>query len=104
MSRLRGRARKAARVSSGGVKLLLDENLSPRLLAFLQDKYPGSQHVEALLPRGSSDGVVWEAAATFEYITGKIARLLNDRVFDVQQFASDSESAFLILTLVASER
>jgi predicted nuclease of predicted toxin-antitoxin system len=28
------------------VKLLLDENLSPRLVALLSDVYPDSQHVE----------------------------------------------------------
>lgn len=37
------------------LKLLFDENLSPRLLESLHDEYPGSTHVETLGMRGQSD-------------------------------------------------
>jgi predicted nuclease of predicted toxin-antitoxin system len=44
------------------VKLLLDENLSPKLAQRLSDLYPGSRHIrECGLERGS-DGSVWEFA------------------------------------------
>jgi hypothetical protein len=44
------------------VKLLLDENLSPRLVEFLSDVYPGLQHVEDVgLGGGLTRGIafVW---------------------------------------------
>jgi len=44
------------------VKLLFDENLSPRLVPLIQDLFPGSTHVrpEGLLQ--TPDRVVWEFA------------------------------------------
>jgi len=44
------------------VKLLLDENLSPRLAAALSDLYPGSQSVRECGLRGASDIEVWQFA------------------------------------------
>ena len=44
------------------MRLLIDENLSIRLVALLQAEYPGSAHVEQLLGRGRSDDEVWEHA------------------------------------------
>jgi len=44
------------------VKLLLDENLSPRLVEALSDLYPGSAHVENLGLGGARDGDVWDYA------------------------------------------
>lgn len=44
------------------MKLLLDENLSPRLPALLADLYPESSHVELIGPRGATDTVVWDYA------------------------------------------
>jgi predicted nuclease of predicted toxin-antitoxin system len=44
------------------VKLLLDENLSPRLAAALSDLYPGSLHVRDCGLRGTSDAQVWRHA------------------------------------------
>jgi predicted nuclease of predicted toxin-antitoxin system len=41
------------------VKLLLDENLSPRLVGSLGDLYPGSQHVHSLNLGGADDSEVW---------------------------------------------
>ena len=41
------------------MKLLLDENLSPRLMELLSDVYPGSEHVEALGLGGAADSKVW---------------------------------------------
>jgi len=44
------------------MKLLLDENLSRRLLPFLQHDYPGSDHVVMLGMESASDTQVWEKA------------------------------------------
>ena len=37
------------------MKLLLDENLSPRLLRKLESAYPGSEHVQGLGLQGRDD-------------------------------------------------
>ena len=44
------------------IRLLLDENLSARLLLILADIYPDSQHVEDSLGRAASDEVIWSHA------------------------------------------
>jgi predicted nuclease of predicted toxin-antitoxin system len=41
------------------VKLLLDENLSPRLVGLLSEAYPGSEHVEFAGLGEASDAQVW---------------------------------------------
>ena len=44
------------------MKLLLDENLSPRLATALCDLYPGSLHLRDCGLRGASDAQVWQYA------------------------------------------
>jgi hypothetical protein len=44
------------------VKLLFDENLSPRLVGVLSSHWPGSTHVEFLGMRGASDEAIWAYA------------------------------------------
>jgi predicted nuclease of predicted toxin-antitoxin system len=44
------------------VKLLFDENLSPRLVELLSDIYPGSLHVHLCGLGASDDAVIWEYA------------------------------------------
>ncbi|MGQ0651433.1 MAG: DUF5615 family PIN-like protein [Betaproteobacteria bacterium] len=45
------------------MKLLFDENLSPRLVASLATEFPESLHVETTLGRGRSDAEIWQHAA-----------------------------------------
>ena len=45
------------------MKLLLDENLSPRLIGALSDLYPGSSHVEDCGLPSAPDDQVWRFAA-----------------------------------------
>ncbi len=45
------------------MELLLDENLSPRLIGALSDLYPGSSHVEDCGLLRSPDDQVWHSAA-----------------------------------------
>jgi predicted nuclease of predicted toxin-antitoxin system len=44
------------------VKLLFDENLSPKLAQSLADLFPDSQHVFHLFPAGADDGAIWNYA------------------------------------------
>jgi predicted nuclease of predicted toxin-antitoxin system len=44
------------------VKLLLDENLSPRLIEQLSDLYPGSAHVHQCGLASTDDAAIWEFA------------------------------------------
>lgn len=44
------------------MKLLLDENLSPKLVDALADLYPESAHVDRIGLGGASDTEVWEYA------------------------------------------
>jgi len=44
------------------MKLLLDENLSPRLVELLDDLYPNTAHVHNLKLGASEDGDVWDYA------------------------------------------
>jgi predicted nuclease of predicted toxin-antitoxin system len=46
------------------VKLLLDENLAPRLALAISDLYPGSVHLRDCGLRGASDIEVWQYALT----------------------------------------
>jgi predicted nuclease of predicted toxin-antitoxin system len=50
------------------MKLLFDENLSPRLIPALIDLFPGSAHVDRLGMGGEPDPVIWEYAKTQGYI------------------------------------
>jgi len=43
--------------------LLLDQNLSPRLLTALADLYPGSTHIREVGLQAADDNAVWQYAA-----------------------------------------
>jgi len=45
------------------VKLLLDQNLSPRLTSLIADIYPESTHVRDVGLAAASDDRVWDYAA-----------------------------------------
>ena len=50
------------------MKLLLDQNLSPRLVRTLEAVYPGSSHVRVVGLRDADDAVVWEFAREHDFI------------------------------------
>lgn len=50
------------------MKLLLDENLSRRLVPFLQHEYPGSSQVVLLGMESASDKEVWQKAKSDDYV------------------------------------
>jgi len=111
------------------MRLLLDENLSPRLPALLGELYPGSTQVELLGLRGAEDSRVWEYAKTEGYVlvskdndfrqrsfqfgappkvvwlsvgnagTGLILRLLQESHDEIARFVADDEETLLVITL-----
>jgi predicted nuclease of predicted toxin-antitoxin system len=50
------------------MKLLLDENLSRRLVPFLQHDYPDSNHVVLLGMESATDKEVWQKAKDDGYV------------------------------------
>lgn len=109
------------------MKLLLDENLSQRLLVLLQAEYSGSVHVGQVLGRGSPDSAIWEYARVNGYTiaskdndfrqraflsgpppkvvwldvgnagTDAIATLLRARSADLKLFEASTETALLVM-------
>jgi predicted nuclease of predicted toxin-antitoxin system len=110
------------------VKLLLDQNLSHRLVAALQSEFPGSTHVREHNLELADDAVIWEFARvhgfaivskdadfhqrSFVYgqppkvvwlrvgncTTEQVAATLRRRVEDLRAFAQDEESTFFIIS------
>lgn len=111
------------------MKLLLDENLSPRLPALLAHLYPESSHVELVGLRGATDTVVWEYAKAEGYVlvskdndfrqrsfqygappkvvwlsvgnagTAVILQLLRESREEIERFVASAEEALLVVTL-----
>jgi predicted nuclease of predicted toxin-antitoxin system len=111
------------------VKLLIDENLSPRLVEILSRAYPGSRHVDHLGLRGRPDHEIWDHAARGDFVlvskdndfrqlsflhgappkvvwlsvgdagTRAIADLLLRSVARLQTFQSDEDESLLELPL-----
>lgn len=109
------------------MKLLLDQNLSHRLVAALADTYPGSVHVREVNLATADDEVVWEYARehgltivskdsdfhqrSFLFgpppkviwiqkgncTTSEIEDILRRHRHDLQQFLADKDAAFLAL-------
>jgi predicted nuclease of predicted toxin-antitoxin system len=101
------------------VKLLFDENLSPRLVASLGLLFPGSSHVHDCGLQSSSDAEIWEFARLNSFVivtkdadynnlsvirgtppkviwllienctTGEIEVLFRNRAKEIEAFAGD---------------
>lgn len=50
------------------MKLLLDENLSRRLVPFLQHDFPGTTQVALLGLQSAADRAIWEAAKSRKFV------------------------------------
>jgi len=109
------------------VKLLFDENLSPLLTELLRDEYPNSTHVRDLGLTGAPDKRIWDHARDNGFAivskdddfrqrsflegappkvvwlqvgnagTQSIAELLRREAGRLRRFASEEESALLIV-------
>lgn len=110
------------------MKLLLDENLSERIIHTIVDLYPNSEHVKTLGLTNTDDAVIWEYAKTngfvivskdsdfhqrsllyghppkFIYLrignspTSKIIQILRDNLDTIVQFESSETESILVLT------
>ena len=109
------------------MKLLLDENLSDRIVYKIIDLYPGSEHVKTLALTNTDDGIIWEYAKAnnfmvvskdsdfhqrsllyghppkFVYLrignssTSKIVGILRDDFDIIIQFGSAESESILVL-------
>jgi predicted nuclease of predicted toxin-antitoxin system len=109
------------------VKLLLDENLSDRIIHRIVDLYPDSEHVKTLGLINTDDAVIWEYAKTngfvivskdsdfhqrsllyghppkFIYLrvgncpTSKITQILRDSLDTIIRFESSETESLLVL-------
>jgi predicted nuclease of predicted toxin-antitoxin system len=110
------------------MKLLLDENLSDRIIHRIGDLYPDSEHVKSLGLIETDDAVIWEYAKTngfvivskdsdfhqrsllyghppkFIYLRigncpiSKIIQILRDDFDTIIQFESSETESLLVLT------
>ncbi len=100
------------------MRLLFDQNLSPRLVAALADLYPGSTHVREVNLAYAYDDAVWRYAAEHDltivskdadfhersFILGAPPKviwirlaLLRDQHEAIARFEAEAEAAFLAL-------
>jgi predicted nuclease of predicted toxin-antitoxin system len=110
------------------VKLLLDENLSDRVIPRIVDLYPDSEHVKTLLLTNTDDVVIWEHARLnsfaivskdadfyqrsllyghppkFVYLrignspTSKVIQILRDSFNIITQFDASTTDSVLVLS------
>lgn len=109
------------------MKLLLDQNLSPRLLTVIADLYPGSTHVREVGLQAADDDTVWRYAAEHGFAivsrdadfhersfllghppkviwirrgncsTEEVVAILRDHQAEMLEFERDEEGSFLAL-------
>lgn len=109
------------------MKLLFDENVSPRLVRALASFYPGSWHVDDVGLHGHPDLAIWQCAGRQDFIivskdddfrqlsflrgappkviwlvvgnagTQSIATLLGSRRATIENFSASGEESLLIL-------
>ena len=114
------------------MKLLFDENVSPKLVRTLAPEYPGSTHVREIGLRGAADHRIWEHARTEGFMivskdtdfrersfvegfppkviwldvgnagTSDIAALLRSERERVERFNELAQTSVLILSIGAS--
>lgn len=109
------------------MRLLFDENLSPRLVRAIADLWPESTHIELIELRGATDQAIWEYARTHNYAivtkdddfralafvrgsppkiiwlqvgnasTTRIATTLRNSASEIGAFDADRDTALLVL-------
>jgi len=110
------------------VKLLFDQNLSPRLVRAVEPHFPGSIHVRDVGLQAAADEIVWSYSADHEFVivskdsdfhqrsflfgappkviwlqcgncsTAQIEDLLRSRRDEILSFEKDQEAAFLVIS------
>jgi predicted nuclease of predicted toxin-antitoxin system len=109
------------------MKLLLDENLSDRIISKINDIYPKSQHVKTLGLINTDDVIIWEFAKVNNFVivskdsdfhqrsllyghppkfvflrvgnspTSKIVQILRDNFTTIMQFYNSETESILVL-------
>ncbi len=109
------------------MKLLLDENLSDRIILRIVDLYPNSEHVKTLGLINTDDAMIWEYAKVNDFVivskdsdfhqrsllyghppkfiylvigncpTSKITQILRDNLDTIIQFESSETESLLVL-------
>ena len=109
------------------MKLLVDQNISPRVVSAVEPRFPGSVHVRDLELAQAPDSQVWEFARTHGFAilskdadfhqrslvlghppkviwirrgncaTGEIIEVLDSYASQVSRFLSDVDASFLML-------
>ncbi|MEA5553850.1 DUF5615 family PIN-like protein [Anabaena cylindrica UHCC 0172] len=109
------------------MKLLLDENLSDRIVDKIIDLYPDSQHVKTLGLINTDDAIIWEFAKMNNFViiskdsdfhqrsllyghppkfiylrignspTSKIVQILRDNLTTITQFDNSDMESILVL-------
>jgi predicted nuclease of predicted toxin-antitoxin system len=109
------------------VRLLLDENLSDRIVYRITDLYPNSEHVKTLALMNTDDGIIWEYAKANDFVivskdsdfhqrsllyghppkfvylrignspTTKIVQLLRDNFGMISEFGDRESESILVL-------
>ena len=109
------------------MKLLLDENLSERIVYRIIDLYPDSEHVKTLALTHTDDGIIWEYAKANDFVivskdsdfhqrsllyghppkfvylrignspTSKIVQVLRDNFDTISQFGDKELESILVL-------
>ena len=110
------------------MKLLLDENLSDRIVYRIIDLYPDSEHVKTLALTNTDDGIIWEYAKANDFVivskdsdfhqrsllyghppkfiylrsgnspTSKIVQILRDSFDTIIQFGNRESESILVLS------
>lgn len=110
------------------MKLLLDQNLSPRLVRAVADVFPGSRHVRDVELQAAGDDRVWSYAAAHDLAivskdsdfhqmsfvlghppkviwirrgncsTSDVERILRTHAGDIREFAANADAGFLVLS------
>lgn len=84
------------------MKLLVDQNLSPRLVPELQGTHPGSAHVREFSLEAASDLEVWEFAKQKGFVgnctTDQALAALRRHRDRLAIFWEDEAAAFLVLS------
>jgi predicted nuclease of predicted toxin-antitoxin system len=109
------------------MKLLLDENLSDRIISKIIDLYPNSDHVKTLALTNTDDALIWDYAKANNFVivskdsdfhqrsllyghppkfiylrignspTSKIIQILRDNFDTILQFGNSETESILVL-------
>ncbi len=110
------------------MKLLLDKNLSDRIIYRIIDLYPDSEHVKTLALTNTDDGIIWEYAKANDFVivskdsdfhqrsllyghppkfvylrignspTSKIVQILRDNFDTMRRFGDMESESILVLS------